>query len=212
MKEITIQSQYRRGALDEADCETNPIAQFAKWFKDAQAAHLKEPNSMSVATVGADGRPSLRIVLLKEFEEAGFIFYTNYGSRKGRDYETNRWTALTFFWAELERQVRVEGTVSKVSPEKSEEYFRNRPRGSRLGAWVSNQSESIENRAVLEKRLADIEARYEGSDDIPPPPYWGGYLVSPERIEFWQGRPDRLHDRILYTKDGDSWRMGRLSP
>jgi pyridoxamine 5'-phosphate oxidase len=224
MSEITKQSQsgisladlredYRLATLDEANCETNPIDQFAKWFRDAKNAQLKEPNAMSLATCTLDGRPSSRIVLLKEFGEPGFIFYTNYGSQKGRECETNPHVALTFLWAELERQVRVEGTVSRIPPEKSEAYFRSRPRGSRIGAWVSNQSELIENRAVLEKRLAELETRFAGSDDIPPPGYWGGLCVKPERIEFWQGRTSRLHDRILFTRSSDgSWQMGRLAP
>ena len=187
MTEITKQSQlatsledlredYRLASLDEANCETNPIDQFQKWFREAKDARLKEPNAMSLATATPDGRPSSRIVLLKEFGEPGFIFYTNYGSQKGRECETNPHVALTFLWAELERQVRIEGTVSRVLPEKSEAYFRGRPRGSRIGAWVSNQSELIENRAVLEARLAEMESRFAGSDDIPPPDYWGGYL------------------------------------
>jgi pyridoxamine 5'-phosphate oxidase len=223
MSEITKQTQsgslledlrqeYRLAMLDEANCETNPIDQFAKWFDEAQAAHLKEPNAMSLATATLEGRPSARIVLLKEFGEPGFVFYTNYGSQKGQECETNPQVALNFYWAELERQVRIEGRVTRVSQEKSEAYFRNRPRGSRIGAWVSNQSELIENRAVLEQRLAETETRFEGSDDIPPPGYWGGYCVRPERIEFWQGRPNRLHDRILYIRMRKVWKMGRLSP
>jgi pyridoxamine 5'-phosphate oxidase len=224
MTEITKQTQsalslaalredYRRAVLDEANCDSNPIEQFAKWFKEAKAADLKEPNAMTLATATLAARPSARIVLLKEVSEAGFFFYTNYGSQKGRECETNPQVALTFYWAELERQVRVEGTVRRVAPDKSEEYFRSRPRGSRIGAWVSNQSESIENRAVLDKRLAELEVRFAGSDDIPPPDYWGGYCVRPERIEFWQGRSNRLHDRILYAKDEkQGWTIGRLSP
>lgn len=208
-----LREDYRLATLDESVCETNPIQQFAKWFSEAKNSKLKEPNAMTLATCTLNGRPSARIVLLKEFSDAGFYFYTNYGSQKGRECETNPHVALTFFWAELERQVRVEGTVSRVSPEKSEAYFRGRPRGSKIGAWVSNQSESIDNRAVLERRLAELEAQFAGSDNIPPPGYWGGYCVKPERIEFWQGRSSRLHDRILYTLDeNQAWSIGRLSP
>jgi pyridoxamine 5'-phosphate oxidase len=207
-----LRENYRLSILDEANCHANPIAQFAKWFNDAELAQLKEPNAMTLATATSDGRPSGRIVLLKEFGEPGFVFYTNYGSQKGRECDENPQVALTFYWAELERQVRVDGRVSKVESQKSEAYFRSRPRGSRIGAWVSNQSESIENRAILEARLQSLESRYAGSDDIAPPPYWGGYCVWPERIEFWQGRPDRLHDRILYTRNGADWTLGRLAP
>lgn len=208
-----LREDYRLATLDESNCETNPIAQFALWFKEAKASRLKEPNAMSLATSTPAGRPSSRIVLLKEFGEAGFIFYTNYTSQKGQEIEANPNVALNFLWAELERQVRVEGSIARIPAEKSEAYFRSRPRGSRIGAWVSNQSELIENRAVLEARLAEIERRFEGSDDIPPPGYWGGFCVRPERIEFWQGRPSRLHDRILYRRNASAdWTVGRLSP
>ena len=213
MSLASLREDYRLAALDEANCETDPVQQFEKWFKDAQTADLKEPNAMSLATATLSGLPSCRIVLLKEFGEPGFIFYTNYGSQKGVECETNPHVALTFYWAELERQVRIEGSISRIPSEKSEEYFRSRPRGSKIGAWVSHQSELIENRGVLERRLAELESRYIGSDDIPPPGYWGGYCVHPERIEFWQGRTSRLHDRIVYTRNGtDGWIIGRLSP
>ena len=208
-----LREDYRLATLDESSCDSNPIQQFAKWFREAKTAHLKEPNAMSLATCTLDGRPSARIVLLKEFGETGFIFYTNYGSQKGREIDANPHVALNFLWAELERQVRVDGTVTRIPPEKSEAYFRSRPRGSRIGAWVSNQSEHIDSRAVLESRLAELETRFAGSDDIPPPGYWGGFCVQPERIEFWQGRTSRLHDRILYERNGNSsWKIGRLSP
>jgi len=208
-----LREEYRRAELGEANCETNPIAQFQKWITEARNADLKEPNAMTLATATADGRPSARIVLLKEVSELGFVFYTNYDSRKGQELKTNPRCALTFYWAELERQVRVEGWVEKVSQEKSEAYFRKRPKGSRLGALVSNQSEVLPSRLPLEKRLAELEAEYASTDDVPAPANWGGYRVEPETLEFWQGRPNRLHDRLLYRrKDEDSWGVERLAP
>ena len=208
-----LREDYRLASLDEANCDSNPIQQFQSWFRDAKTAQLKEPNAMTLSTSTTDGKPSGRIVLLKEFNEGGFVFYTNYDSRKGLELAANPACALTFLWAELERQVRIEGHVTKVDPKKSEEYFRTRPRGSRIGAWVSNQSAVLEGRESLERRLAEIEARYAGSDDIPPPSYWGGYCVQPDTIEFWQGRSNRLHDRVLYRQNRKSaWLIERLSP
>jgi pyridoxamine 5'-phosphate oxidase len=208
-----LREEYRRGGLGDEDYETNPIALFARWIREAQLAQLKEPNAMTLSTVGVTGRPSGRIVLLKEVSENGFVFYTNYASRKGQEIETNPFVGLTFYWAELERQVRVEGTARKVSKEKSEDYFRTRPKGSRLGALVSRQSETLPSRAPLEERLRELERKYAGTDDIPMPEYWGGYCVVPEAIEFWQGRTNRLHDRLLYRRNGEaSWFAERLSP
>ncbi len=208
-----LRENYTHAALDEQNCETNPIAQFQKWFKEAQVAHLKEPNAMSLATVAPGGKPSSRIVLLKEITADGFVFYTNYTSRKALELETNPFVALTFYWAELERQVRVEGSIGKVDREKSERYFRRRPRGSKLGAWVSQQSNVVNNRKFLDDRLAELEAQYAGIEEIPAPPFWGGYQVLPTSVEFWQGRPNRLHDRIVYQKEGvDFWRLERLWP
>jgi pyridoxamine 5'-phosphate oxidase len=208
-----LRADYRLAELNETNCETNPIRQFEIWFKDAQVADLKEPNAMSLATATPDGRPSGRIVLLKEAGEFGFVFYTNYHSRKGRELETNPHCALTFYWAELERQVRVEGRAEPVSREKSESYFQGRPKGSRLGALASAQSEVVPGRELLELRLAELEATYKGTDNVPLPEYWGGYCVRPETIEFWQGRPNRLHDRIRYQRKGEShWIIERLSP
>lgn len=204
---------YRRGELDEADFGTNPIVQFEGWMRDAQAAHLKEPNAMTLATATPDGRPSARIVLLKEVSDVGFVFYTNYTSRKARELEANPFAALTFYWAELERQVRVEGRVERVPREQSERYYRSRPSGSRLGAWASEQSAVIPGRAILENRLAALEAQYAGSEDIPVPEFWGGYCLVPESIEFWQGRPNRMHDRLRYRTNGEEgWLLERLSP
>ena len=210
-----LREEYRRGELDETHCDSNPIEQFRAWMEQARSARLKEPNAMTLATATGDGRPSARIVLLKELTTHGFIFYTNYGSRKARDCDSNPNVALTFYWAELERQVRVEGTISKVSPEKSEAYFRVRPRGSRLGALASDQSTIVESREVLERKLKDLELQYRETDDIPMPPHWGGYLVLPAAVEFWQGRANRLHDRLLYTKlpsREPEWSLVRLSP
>jgi pyridoxamine 5'-phosphate oxidase len=199
--------------LNETNCHTNPIQQFQAWFRDAQAADLKEPNAMALATATPDGKPSGRIVLLKEVSEFGFVFYTNYHSRKGRELETNPNCALTFYWAELERQVRVDGRAQTVSREKSEAYFRGRPKGSRLGALASAQSEILPSREPLETRLAELEATFSDTDNVPLPEHWGGYCVRPDTIEFWQGRTNRLHDRIRYQRKGEEeWLIERLSP
>lgn len=208
-----IREDYRMGAFDEANCETNPIVQFEKWFLDSQAIENKEPNAMTLATVTAEGKPSARIVLLKEVSDAGFVFYTNYTSPKAHDLETNPSCALTFYWSELERQVRVEGKAVRVDRQQSEAYFRSRPRGSKLGAWASHQSQPISGREVLESKLSELEARYAGIEEIPAPEFWGGYCVVPISMEFWQGRPNRLHDRIRYRRNGETgWIIERLSP
>ena len=208
-----LRADYRLAELSEATCGTNPIQQFQAWFREAQAADLKEPNAMALATATPEGKPSGRIVLLKEVGDFGFVFYTNYQSRKGRELEANPRCAATFYWAELERQVRVEGEVEHVSREKSEKYFRGRPKGSRLGALVSSQSEILPSREPLEARLAELEAQYGATDDVPLPDHWGGYCIRPNTIEFWQGRTNRLHDRILYRrKDENNWIIERLSP
>lgn len=208
-----LREEYRQGALDEATCETNPLTQFRAWMEQARAAKLKEPNAMTLATSTPDGIPSARIVLLKELTDKGFVFYTNYTSRKGLECETNPNVALTFYWAELERQVRIEGLIEKVSSEKSEAYFRGRPKGSRLGALASHQSTVVPSREPLEARLAELEHQYANSDEVPMPSWWGGYLVLPSCIEFWQGRENRLHDRLLYRAATDfSWTIERLSP
>lgn len=208
-----LREEYRRDALDERNCDSNPIAQFRVWMEQARSANLKEPNAMTLATATPEGRPSGRIVLLKELTDKGFIFYTNYTSRKGHDFDSNPFAALTFYWAELERQVRVEGRVEKVPKEKSEAYFRGRPKGSRLGALASHQSVVLPSRTPLEAMLAELERKFSNTDDVPMPTWWGGYLVSPTAIEFWQGRPNRLHDRLLYRLNSDfSWSIERLSP
>ena len=208
-----VREEYRLGELTEATCNPNPIVQFELWMKQAQAADLKEPNAMTLATATLTGRPSARIVLLKEVSANGFVFYTNYESRKGRELAENPHAALTFYWVELERQVRIEGFVMKTSREQSEAYFRVRPKKSRLGALASNQSQILPSRNLLETRMAELEARYDDTDDVPTPEYWGGYSLTPDVIEFWQGRRNRLHDRIRYTRQhADSWTIDRLSP
>ena len=207
-----LRKEYTRAGLDESDAAPDPIEQFRGWFDGALAADLHEPNAMTLATATPEGRPSARIVLIKGFDERGFIFYTNYEGRKAGELEANPHCALVFYWAELERQVRIEGRVRRISDEESDAYFASRPRGSQLGAWVSEQSRSIENRGALEQRLRGLEREYEGRE-IPRPPFWGGYRVEPEVIEFWQGRENRLHDRLQYRRSEDGgWERERLQP
>jgi pyridoxamine 5'-phosphate oxidase len=198
--------------LDEAAAHPDSIAQFQLWFKDAVDAVASEPNAMALATSTPDGRPSVRIVLLKGVDDRGFVFYTDYRSRKSTELDSNPHAALTFYWHELARQVRVEGTVERLPRAESEAYFRSRPLASRLSAWASHQSEPVASRAEMEARLREVRSRFEG-DDVPLPPHWGGYLVAPHAFEFWQGRPGRFHDRLRYTllPDG-SWRIERLMP
>jgi pyridoxamine 5'-phosphate oxidase len=208
-----LRENYKRDKLDETHCDASPIRQFAKWFLEAQAARLGEPNAMTLSTATPDGRPSGRIVLLKQFDEEGFFFYTNYGSRKSNELNSNPQAALTFYWGELERSVRVEGSVRKTSREQSERYFARRPKGSKLGAWVSKQSEVVSGREPIEKRLQELQAEYAGTDDVPAPPFWGGFCVDPATVEFWQGRPNRLHDRLRYRKAANGgWTLERLWP
>lgn len=207
-----LRKEYTFRGLSETDVYPNPFEQFRVWFDQALAAQLPEPNAMTIATATADGKPSARMVLLKDFDERGFVFYTNYESHKGQQLVANPWGAIVFWWAELERQVRIEGRVEKVPPEESDEYFNSRPKGSQLGAWASYQSQVVENREVLERRLEQLKEEYE-SKDVPRPPHWGGFRVVPQEIEFWQGRPNRLHDRLVYRCDEDgAWSIQRLSP
>jgi pyridoxamine 5'-phosphate oxidase len=207
-----LRRDYARARLDERDVSHDPIVEFARWFAQAQEAELPEPNAMALATASIEGVPSVRIVLLKAFDERGFVFFTDYRSRKGAELEENPQAALVFYWGELERQVRVSGVVSRTTHEESVEYFRSRPLGSRLGAWASHQSRVIAGRAALEADLREIEERY-ADGDVPLPPHWGGFRVIPDAIEFWQGRENRLHDRIRYARQEDGkWRIERLSP
>jgi pyridoxamine 5'-phosphate oxidase len=206
-----LRKSYTLGSLTEADVDPDPIRQFACWFEQAVKSELPEPNAMTLATAGADHRPSARIVLIKGVDARGFTFFTNYDSRKGHDLAVNPHASLLFHWIELERQVRIEGQVEKTSVAESDAYFHSRPFNSRIGAWASEQSRVVESRAVIEAREADFKARL--GDTPPRPPHWGGYRLMPERIEFWQGRPSRLHDRIRYVRaPNGSWRIERLAP
>lgn len=209
-----LRKEYRQAHLGVADVAANPIAQFRAWLDEALAADVPEPTGMTLATVSEDGQPSARVVLLKGVDEAGFVFYTNYESRKGRELEAQPRAALTFWWQALERQVRIEGRVERVSPETSDGYFESRPRGSRLGAWASPQSQPIEERAVLEERLKALQKKYGDEEAVPRPPHWGGYRVVPAAVEFWQGRPSRLHDRLRYrrSESENEWTLERLAP
>jgi len=206
-----LRQDYRVASLSENDVAANPFLQFKKWFSDAIEAQLYEPNVMTFATADSDGKPSARIVLLKGFDENGFVFYTNYESRKANDLVENPQAAAVFFWAELERQVRIEGIVSKIDKETSEAYFHSRPIGSQIGAIASPQSSVITDRTLLEEKVSMLTAEYEGKV-IPKPDNWGGYLIEPKRIEFWQGRSSRLHDRITYDFIEGSWKISRLAP
>ncbi|MEJ2004470.1 MAG: pyridoxamine 5'-phosphate oxidase [Cyclobacteriaceae bacterium] len=207
-----LRREYSKQVLNESAINEDPLKQFEAWFSEAVKSEVPEPNAMTLSTVSEQGFPSGRIVLLKGIQDDGFVFYTNYQSSKARDMEKNGIVALTFFWGELERQVRIQGTVKKVSRETSENYFKTRPRDSQVGAWVSPQSSPIKNRKILEERKKQIIERFKDEETLPLPKQWGGYHVDPFLFEFWQGRPSRLHDRILYTREKESWNIRRLAP
>lgn len=207
-----LREDYKAGRFNKADADPNPHHQFEKWFQEARDSEEPEANAMTLASIDATGRPSARIVLLKGFSEEGFIFYTNYNSRKAQALEANPQAALVFCWLSLQRQIRIEGTVTKVSEAVSTKYFQSRPRKSQLGAWASNQSEDIQNREELETAFQAIEKKYEKETLIPKPPHWGGYLIKADYIEFWQGRSSRLHDRIAYRLENETWNIQRIAP
>ena len=202
---------YKKHKLEEEDVNKNPIFQFGKWFQDAKDANVHEPYAMTLATANKAGQPTARIVLMRKFDEKGFVFYTNYLSRKGNDILENPKAGLLFFWQDLERQVRIEGVLEKDTEQESDMYFQSRPHESKIGAWTSEQGKVIANRKVLEERFLEYSEKYP-DEFVPRPPHWGGYLLRPTAIEFWQGRPSRLHDRILFTLENSIWKMERLAP
>ncbi|PWK70267.1 pyridoxamine 5'-phosphate oxidase [Streptomyces sp. CG 926] len=207
-----MRKQYRSEIVDEGSLAENPMDQFALWFQQAADSHLFEPNAMVVSTATPDGRPSSRTVLMKQFDGRGFVFFTNYASRKGRELAENPHVALLFPWHPIARQVIVTGTAARIGRDETAAYFRSRPHGSQLGAWASEQSSVIDSRAELDRRYAELEARYPEGEQVPVPPEWGGLRVVPEAVEFWQGHENRLHDRLRYVLDGDKWRLERLCP
>ena len=206
-----IRKDYIQSSLLEVDVAQNPIDQFSKWWQEAISAHIDEVNAMTLATASATGMPNARIVLLKQYDENGFVFFTNYTSQKGKNIDENPFASLLFFWKELERQVRIVGSVQKLDATASDTYYHSRPDGSKIGAWVSPQSQVINNRAELESRVELFEQKFKATP-IHRPDFWGGYIVIPSSIEFWQGRSSRLHDRILYTKKEVNWDIQRLAP
>jgi pyridoxamine 5'-phosphate oxidase len=212
MELADLRKEYSLKNLDSKGIAANPLSQFENWFQEAIDAKVNEPNAMTLSTVTADGRPSARIVLLKGIENGQFVFYTNLQSQKGKELDANPACALTFFWPELERQVRIEGIAAPVKDELAEKYFQSRPRGSQVGAWTSPQSSIIANRQILDERTLEIEKRFRGEPILPKPKQWGGFAVTASEIEFWQGRPSRLHDRIVYYLEDGKWSIHRLAP
>ncbi|WP_350181267.1 pyridoxamine 5'-phosphate oxidase [Phaeodactylibacter sp.] len=208
-----LRKDYSAHTLEMEEVSPNPVHQFQQWFEEALNAEVPEPNAMTLSTATASGVPSARIVLLKGVTDGGFVFYTNYNSRKGQELQANPHAALTFLWHELQRQVRIEGSVELLAAEESARYFQSRPKGSQIGAWASPQSTQIESRELLEEKVKQLEQEYAEADALPRPEHWGGYRVVPHRIEFWQGRSSRLHDRILYNLEkGGDWALSRLAP
>lgn len=207
----SLRAEYQLAGLDEADLAPDPFTMFGRWFDAAREAGVLEPNAMTLSTASPDGIPSARVVLLKGLTDHGFVFFTNYESRKGRELAANPHCGLLFCWYELQRQVRIEGAASRIPRPDTEAYFVGRPRDSQIGAWASPQSSVVASRAELEQAYAELEQRFEGAD-VPCPPHWGGYLVSPERVEFWQGRRSRMHDRLQYRREGTRWVVERLAP
>jgi pyridoxamine 5'-phosphate oxidase len=214
MKELNIaelRKEYKKGSLDEKEVEKNPFEQFNKWFKEAIDSEIPEVNAMALATASKQGRPAARTVLLKQYDEKGFVFFTNYDSSKGKQLAENPQAALLFFWEPLERQIKIVGSVEKTSVAESFEYFHKRPIDSQLGAWASQQSSEISARSLLEKAFGEMLEKFKDGQ-IPLPPFWGGYRVIPDEFAFWQGRPNRLHDRVYYKKQNGNWKISRLSP
>ena len=207
-----IRKDYKLQSLSEKDVAKDPIQQFEKWFQQAIDGEVPEPNALTLSTVSPQGKPSARILLLKGMEEGGFIFYTNYESKKAQELLQNPFASMTFHWVEMERQVRIEGRTQKLSQEQSTKYFQSRPKGSQIGAWVSPQSQEIPNRKFLETKQAELEEQFADKDVLEKPAHWGGYILMPDYIEFWQGRSSRLHDRIIYEQVQDDWNIKRLAP
>lgn len=207
-----IREDYSKGTLTEGDVSNDPFKQFEQWFTQALSAEVLEPNAFVLSTINIDGFPSSRVVLLKDMKSEGFSFFTNYSSQKGLDVAKSPKVSALFFWPELQRQVRIEGIVELLPADDSDEYFASRPKGSRIGAWSSPQSQVIPNREYLEERVADMEQKYAATNDVPRPEFWGGYLIKPLKFEFWQGRSSRLHDRITYEFESAVWNIKRLAP